>query len=136
MSLRLYQVFLGSLGNPRAGIATPELLGRESVKDIVGGSIDDVSNFSPQTFITQYNTLSDEAKDILFKGGRYEDLVPELDNLVAVINEVKEATVRGANPSQTAKGVYALGILTMFGGEAGGIIGKSGGSFDYGVGAV
>ena len=128
--------FLGSLGNPKAGIATPELLGRESVKDIMGGSIDDVSNFSPQTFITQYETLSDEAKDILFRGGRYEDLVPELDNLVAVINEVKVASVRGANPSQTAKGIYSIGLLSTFVGELGGINGKSGGSFDYGVGAI
>ena len=128
--------FLGSLGSPKAGIATPELLAKESVKDIMGGQIDDVTNFSPATFLTNYNTLSNEAKDVLFKGGRYEDLVPELDNLVAVINEVKEASIRGANPSQTAKGIYSIGLLTTFGGEIGGIIGKSGGSFDYGLGAI
>ena len=130
--------FLGSLGTPKAGIASPELLSKESVKDIIGASIDDVSNFSPQTFITNYNNLSKEAKDILFKGGRYEDLVPELDNLVAVIDDVKGALARGANPSGTAKAIYSIGILGALGGESLGALGGGlgGSSFDYGLGTV
>ena len=79
--------------------------------------------------MTNWNSLSKEAKEALFKGTEYEELVPELDNLVFTIDKIGIAAQQMANPSGTAR---VLNTSALFlGGVGGGAV-----SFDFGLSAL
>lgn len=66
--------------------------------------------FSINTFLTNWNTLSPEARRALFAGTRYQGLNPEINGLVRVVERLKDAD-KMANPSGTARNLLiAAGI--------------------------
>ena len=118
---------LGRMGLPTPGLSEGVELGAEGViKE--GAEYIAEQGFSPKRFKTNWNSLSKEAKEALFKGTEYEDLVPELDNLVFTINKVGLAAEQMANPSGTARVLVSTSI--WLGGAGGG--GVAGG-LDYGL---
>jgi hypothetical protein len=125
---------LGRMGLPTPGIAAASEIGEQAVRE--GSEYIAEQGFSPRTFITNWNKLSKEAKEALFNSTDHKDLVPELDNLVSVIDRVGKSAQQMANPSGTAR---VLGALSIFGiGAADAGLGKLVGSegFEYGLGAL
>ena len=114
---------LGRMGLPTPGIQSADEIGKMA------------QDFSPRTFITNWNKLSKEAKEALFKQTEYEDLVPALDDLVFVVDRVGKSASQMANPSGTARVVGALGVLGVGGADIAGKIAGSEG-FEYGLGAL
>jgi len=83
----------------RMGMATPG-------KQNMGGDV-----FSPDTFLTRWNSLSPEAKTSMFGGSRYKETRAALDNLGKVIEALKDsATAR--NFSNTAPVASALNVVS------------------------
>jgi hypothetical protein len=119
---------LGRMGMPTPGISQGVGLGAEGVVK-EGAEYIAEQGFSPKRFMTNWNSLSKEAKEALFKGTEYEELVPELDNLVFTIDKIGIAAQQMANPSGTAR---VLNTSALFlGGVGGGAV-----SFDFGLGAL
>tara|TARA_R100000700_G_C3173189_1_gene147697 strand:- start:254 stop:2620 length:2367 start_codon:yes stop_codon:yes gene_type:complete len=114
---------LGRMGLPTPGIQSADEIGKMA------------QDFSPRTFITNWNKLSKEAKEALFKQTEYEELVPALDDLVFVVDRVGKSASQMANPSGTARVVGALGVLGVGGADIAGKIAGSEG-FEYGLGAL
>lgn len=89
----------------KMGRATPG----QQTASTVGEAADD---FSASTFLTNWSKLAPEAKQALFGGNRYRDLMPELDALVRQSARVRDAA-KMANPSGTARNTIAA--LTVLG---------------------
>lgn len=90
--------------------------------------------FSVNTFMTNWSRMAPEAKQALFGGKRYADLVPELDTLVEVVGSLK-AVEKLANTSNTARAMITWMTIQGFGGAlAGGIVG--GDTQSAGIGAA
>lgn len=125
---------LGRMGLPTASAQGVAEIGEAAAKE--GALAMGEAGFSPARFITNWNNLSKEAKDALFAGTEYQDLVPALDDLVFTIDRVGKAASDMANPSGTARALAAMGLLGVFGAEAG--FGKLLGSegFEYGLGGL
>ena len=102
---------LGRMGLPTPGMAEGVELGVETGAEYIAKS-----GFSANRFMNAWNTMSKEAKDVLFKGSDFADLGKELDNLEFVVKRVKAAARIGANPSGTAQSAHALGWLAAAGG--------------------
>lgn len=66
--------------------------------------------FSPATFLTNWSAMSPEAKAVLFGGGRYATLRPQLDRLVRVASAIKDTSAT-RNTSNTARSIAVLGLL-------------------------
>jgi len=116
---------LGRMGLPTPGMAEGVELGVETGAEYIAKS-----GFSVNRFMNNWNTMSKEAKDVLFKGSDFADLGKELDNLRFVVNRVKDAARIGANPSGTAQSSHAIGwLLAAAGGGA--TLG-----FEFGLGSV
>jgi hypothetical protein len=124
---------LGKMGMPNAGVATMAELGAEGVAKEGAEYITEMG-FSPKTFLRNWNTLSKEAKEALFKGTNYQDLVPELDNLTFVINRIGESASSMANPSGTARVAYTMGMLAPLAADFIPQAGSEG--FEYGLTAL
>jgi hypothetical protein len=124
---------LGRMGMPNAGVATMAELGAEGVAK-EGAEYMTEMGFSPKTFLRNWNTLSKEAKEALFKGTNYQDLVPELDNLAFVINRIGESASAMANPSGTSRVAYAMGMFAPLAAEV--VPGVAGEGFEYGLTAL
>jgi hypothetical protein len=119
---------LGRMGMPTPGVSQGVELGAEGiVKE--GAEYIAEQGFSPKRFMTNWNSLSKEAKEALFKGTEYEDLIPELDNLVFTVDKIGVAAQQMANPSQTARITSSVAFIT-------GVGGGSAASFDFGFGAL
>ena len=116
---------LGRMGLPTPGMAEGVELGVETGAEYIAKS-----GFSVNRFMNNWNTMSKEAKDVLFKGSDFADLGKELDNLRFVVNRVKDAARIGANPSGTAQSSHAIGWLLAAGG-GGATLG-----FEFGLGSV
>ena len=125
---------LGRMGLPTPGVASAAELGEQAVKE--GSEYISEQGFSPKTFITNWNKLSKEAKEVLFKGTEHEELVPALDNLVFTIDRIGKSADQMANPSGTARVAFAMGTLGVMGADVG--LGRLFGSegFEYGLGAL
>lgn len=125
---------LGRMGLPTASAQGVAEIGEAAAKE--GARAISEAGFSPARFITNWNNLSKEAKEALFAGTEYQDLVPALDDLVFTIDRVGKAAADMANPSGTARALAAMGTLGVFGAEAG--FGKLLGSegFEYGLGGL
>ena len=119
---------LGRMGMPTPGVSQGVELGAEGVVK-EGAEYIAEQGFSPKRFMTNWNSLSKEAKEALFKGTEYEDLIPELDNLVFTVDKIGVAAQQMANPSGTARVASSIAFLTGLGGGAAT-------SFDFGFGAL
>jgi hypothetical protein len=119
---------LGRMGMPTPGVSQGVELGAEGVVK-EGAEYIAEQGFSPKRFMTNWNSLSKEAKEALFKGTEYEDLIPELDNLVFTVDKIGVAAQQMANPSGTARVTSSIAFLT-------GVGGGSAASFDFGFGAL
>ncbi len=76
--------------------------------------------FSISHFVTNYNKLAPEAKDALFRGGRYKDAAQSLDDFVDLMGKLKDAkrfenTSNTAGAIQTGVIIQSLGALTVQG---------------------
>ena len=116
---------LGRMGLPTPGMAEGVELGVETGAEYIAKS-----GFSANRFMNAWNTMSKEAKDVLFKGSDFADLGKELDNLAFVVERVRDAAKIGANPSGTAQSAHALGWLLAAGG-GGATLG-----LEFGLGSV
>jgi hypothetical protein len=69
----------------------------------------DLDQFSPATFMTNFNKLSPRGKELLF-GGRSGELGAALDDLSTAVGEMKRVASLG-NPSGTGRQASAFGTL-------------------------
>ena len=102
-----YRVFLSSV---------IEKMGRIRPGQAIAGALDDVvegsGKFSSETFLTNWNKLSKEAKDVLFSGkGWSKEMIKDLDQLVSVSDIIRQSGKTFANPSGTADRVVGQGLL-------------------------
>jgi hypothetical protein len=88
----------------RLGRAKPG--GQDMPVELLGAG----DTFSPSTFMTNYMTLSPEAKNALFGGSRYARLRMELDDLVRASSAMKESE-KLANPAGTGRNLFFQGLL-------------------------
>ena len=89
--------------------------------------------FSVNTFLTNWNTLSPEARRALFAGTRYQGLNPEINGLVRVVERLKDAD-KMANPSGTARNLLVgAGVLSAGQDVWGGRPGEAAGTIAAGV---
>lgn len=92
---------LDNLGRAKAGQRAGEMLGEE------------LSDFSANSFLTNWNNLSPSAKTALFGGKRYAELKQPLDDLVNVTNALRDAD-KMKNYSNTARSLLTgLGFATI-----------------------
>ena len=118
---------LGQLGTPTAGksgattllddVADPEGI----VEKMTRGYIEE-KGFSPKRFLTQYERLSKEAKNLLFAENK--DLAKSLDDLIFSIERVSKSAEDMANPSGTARilgatALFSPASIQLFSGGAG-----------------
>ncbi len=128
---------LGNLGTPSA--ANREAVGLAETLGMSGKEYVSAQGFSPQSFLNNWGKLSKESKEVLFGGTRHKDLVPEVDNLINVIERTQEAAKAYANPSGTAQALLGSSWLTgtayaMYGmGDAGFTFGLAGSAMPYGA---
>lgn len=95
------------LGNAKAGVKDGAEIGTSSYQ------------FSPTTFLTNWNNLSDSAKTILFSGERYRNIIPAINDLVKVATGAREAG-KMVNTSNTAGAQMVTSALLGGGGMVGG----------------
>jgi hypothetical protein len=126
---------LGKMGTPGAAVGGSAELAEIGTQ--TGAEYVAQQGFSPATFLTNFDKLSKEAKSALFTGGKYQELVPALDDLNFVIKRVNTAAKEQLNPSGTAKAAASVGIFSMFTPAAGALGQAMGGmSFDFGFSAL
>ena len=95
------------LGNAKAGMKEGAEFGADSYQ------------FSPTTFLTNWNNLSDSAKTVLFSGERYRNIIPGINDLVKVTSGAKQAG-KMVNTSNTAGAQMVTSALLGGGGLIGG----------------
>lgn len=95
------------LGNAKAGVREGAEMGTSSYQ------------FSPTTFLTNWNNLSDSAKTVLFSGDRYRNIIPAMNDMVKVATGARE-TGKMVNTSNTAGAQMVTSALLGGGGMVGG----------------
>jgi hypothetical protein len=95
------------LGNAKAGVKEGAEVGADSYQ------------FSPTTFLTNWNNLSDSAKLVLFSGERYRNIIPAMNDMVKLATGVRE-TGKMVNTSNTAGAQMVTSALLGGGGLIGG----------------
>jgi hypothetical protein len=95
------------LGNAKAGVREGAEVGVDSYQ------------FSPSTFLTNWNNLSDSAKLVLFSGERYRNIIPAMNDMVKLATGVRE-TGKMVNTSNTAGAQMVTSALLGGGGMVGG----------------
>ena len=95
------------LGNAKAGVKEGAEVGADSYQ------------FSPATFLTNWNNLSDSAKTVLFSGERYRNIIPAMNDMVKLATGVRE-TGKMVNTSNTAGAQMVTSALLGTGGMVGG----------------
>ncbi len=68
-----------------------------------------VSDFSPERFLTAYSKMSKEGRSILFRSAGNENLASSLDDIATISTRFKELQ-KFSNPSGTAQNVSGVGI--------------------------
>lgn len=112
------------LGNAKAGVKEGAEIGADSYQ------------FSANTFLTNWNNLSDSAKRVLFAGDRYRNIIPAIDDLVKVSSGAREAG-KAVNVSNTAGAQMVTSALLGSGGMiGGGISGDATSALLGGLGAL
>jgi hypothetical protein len=102
----------------KMGLATP------GAQDATGQA------FSVNTFLTNWNRMSPEAKEALFGGTRYADIRPDLDTLVDVVSSLKSVE-RLANTSNTGRVMVTWMTIQALGGALAGM--AAGGDVESGA---
>jgi len=125
---------LGKMGTPTPSAMGVSEIGEAAARE--GAEVVSDAGFSPARFLTNWNNLSPEAKQALFNGTEYKDLVPKLDDLVFTIERVGKAASDMSNPSGTGRAVAAMGMLGVLGADTafGRMMGSDG--FEYGFGSL
>ena len=95
------------LGNAKAGVKEGADVGTDSYQ------------FSASTFLTNWNNLSDSAKNVLFAGERYRNIIPAINDLVKVTTGAREAA-KTVNTSNTGGAQMVASALLGSGGMIGG----------------
>ena len=95
------------LGNAKAGVKEGADVGTDSYQ------------FSANTFLTNWNNLSDSAKTVLFSGDKYRNIIPAINDLVKVTTGAREAG-KAVNTSNTAGAQMVTSALLGTGGLIGG----------------
>ena len=95
------------LGNAKAGVKEGADIGADSYQ------------FSANTFLTNWNNLSDSAKRVLFAGDKYRNIIPAINDLVKVTTGAREAG-KAVNTSNTAGAQMVTSALLGTGGLIGG----------------
>lgn len=95
------------LGNAKAGVREGAEVGADSYQ------------FSPATFLTNWNNLSDSAKTVLFSGERYRNIIPAMNDMVKLATGVRQ-TGKMVNTSNTAGAQMVTSALLGGGGMIGG----------------
>jgi len=98
------------LGNAKAGMKEGADVGADSYE------------FSANTFLTNWNNLSDSAKRVLFSGERYRNIIPSINDLVKVTTGAREAG-KAVNTSNTGGAQMVTSALLGAGGLVGGGVG-------------
>ena len=98
------------LGNAKAGMKEGVDVGADSYE------------FSANTFLTNWNNLSDSAKRVLFSGERYRNIIPSINDLVKVTTGAREAG-KAVNTSNTGGAQMVTSALLGAGGLVGGGVG-------------
>lgn len=80
-----------------------------TVLDSLGKGADGV-DFSISRFVSNYNKLAPEARDILFKGGKYKESGKALDDFAELMTELKKNS-RFTNTSNTAGAIQVSMLL-------------------------
>lgn len=131
-----YQVLsgfmLGRMGMPTFSAQGAAEIGEGAAKS--GAEMISEVGFSPARFITNWNSLSKEAREALFAGTEYQNLAPALDDLVFTIDRVGKNAAAMTNPSGTARALAAMGPFALIGGDLARITGSEG--FEYGLGSL
>ena len=125
---------LGKMGLPGAAGINPVELG-DAIK--TGDEYIRNQGFSVATFLNNFqgkSGLSKEAQDVLFRGTRYADLQPALDDLIFTMNRINSTAAQMANPSGSGKLLYGAGTLGVIASEFGGVL--SGKGFEMGLGGL
>lgn len=95
--------------------------------------------FNPQTFVQNYADMSEAARNLLFSGGRRQELRQALDGFVGVMQRMA-GTNALRNTSQSATGLTAAGTIgTIISGLANPILGAkivAAGSTNYAMGRL
>lgn len=74
--------------------------------------------FSVETYLTNWNGLSKEAKDVLFDGTSLKGLRKDLDTVARVTEQMRESARAFSNPSGTAGNVTGQTLAYVGGGSA------------------
>jgi len=105
-----YRVVVSSIID-RLGRARPsQALSEEAAGEIT----DTVGRFSSDTFLTNWNTLTPQAKDVLFAGKNLAPLRSNLDKISRISSVIRESGKTFNNPSGTANSIVGQGLV--FGG--------------------
>jgi len=97
------------LGNAKAGVKEGADIGADSYQ------------FSANTFLTNWNSLSDSAKRVLFAGDKYRNIIPAINDLVKVTTGAREAG-KAVNTSNTGGAQMVTSALLGTGGIIGGAL--------------
>lgn len=93
------------------GIITGSLLGRLG---------ETPQGWSPTKFLTQWGSMTDDAKNVLFEGSQHQGVRRELDRLVRVAKATVDTNAL-SNPSGTARIGLMMGVLGAISGTATGL---------------
>ena len=97
----------------------------------------DVAEYSVARFLSAYKSMAPEAKQALFGGARYAPVRASLDDLMIVLNGMKDVE-KYANMSNTAGAIHTLSlfnVLTLSGGGGAGTAAMGAGGGFAGVAA-
>lgn len=115
-----YKVFVSSVID-RLGRARPS----QAMATGAGGEVvENVGNFSSETFLTNWNSLSKQAKDFMFSGKGMKSIKSDLDTIARVSSVIRESGKTFKNPSGTADRLVGQGII--FGGAGAAASGNPG----------
>lgn len=112
------------LGNAKAGTKEGADIGADSFE------------FSANTFLTNWNNLSDSAKQVLFGGERYRNIIPAINDLVKISTGAREAG-KAVNVSNTGGAqMVTSALLGATGAGFGGMGGDAAQALLGGAGAL
>lgn len=87
----------------------------------LGNPMED-GTFTLSTFLTNYKQLAPETKKTLLGGNRYGEVRKSLDNLVIVLEQLKDVE-KYSNASNTAGATHVIYLISSVGGTLGGGVG-------------
>ncbi|BAQ89174.1 hypothetical protein [uncultured Mediterranean phage uvMED] len=113
-----YKVFVSSVVERLGRIRPSQGIADEAAGEVIEGS----GRFSSETFLTNWNALSPNAKNVLFSGKGMNDIKINLDTIARISSVIRESGKTFRNPSGTADRLIGQGII--FGGAGTAISGN------------